>query len=204
MNQSDLSEILGKKNGIISAYEKGASSPPLDVLINISGLFKVSLDSLINSDFSDAKNQNKIDLEQENSWNSRSIPYYIDLDNFNPYTIMSALKDVIEDTNPDLVKLDNEISSFNSKSFRLNTIFEKWILYTPILEQAIDSMGALKPITENKVFEELKRRLEEAQSLIRGREKNIARDLSEINNLLKNFLKKNSDLNDVFKDALLS
>ena len=50
LTQEDLSKKLGKTKATISDYEKGKSLPPLDILIQLSEIFQVSLDELVHTD----------------------------------------------------------------------------------------------------------------------------------------------------------
>ena len=52
MTQSDLAKKINKKTSIISAYEKGISKPPTDVLLTISSIFGVSFQWLVETDIS--------------------------------------------------------------------------------------------------------------------------------------------------------
>lgn len=50
LTQIQLSEILGKSHTIIVNYEKAKVTPPLDVLLQLTRLFDVSLDDLVLAD----------------------------------------------------------------------------------------------------------------------------------------------------------
>lgn len=52
LTQREFAERLGLKQATIGAYEEGRATPPLGCLTEVSRLFKVSLDNLINSDLS--------------------------------------------------------------------------------------------------------------------------------------------------------
>ena len=52
LTQREFAERLGLKQATIGAYEEGRATPPLNILSELSRVFKVSLDNLINSDLS--------------------------------------------------------------------------------------------------------------------------------------------------------
>lgn len=52
LTQREFSERLGLKQATIGAYEEGRATPPLNCLAEVSRLYKVSLDNLINCDLS--------------------------------------------------------------------------------------------------------------------------------------------------------
>jgi len=52
LTQREFAERLGLKQATVGAYEEGRATPPLNILSDLSRLFKVSLDNLINSDLS--------------------------------------------------------------------------------------------------------------------------------------------------------
>lgn len=52
MTQKQLAEKLGLKQAAVGAYEEERSTPPVNCLMEISKIFGVSLDHLINSDLS--------------------------------------------------------------------------------------------------------------------------------------------------------
>lgn len=47
ISQAKLGEMLGLTQQTISSYEKGTSSPNIEVLIRIANYFKISLDTLV-------------------------------------------------------------------------------------------------------------------------------------------------------------
>lgn len=47
ISQAKLGEMLGLTQQMISSYEKGTSSPNIEVLIRIANYFKISLDTLV-------------------------------------------------------------------------------------------------------------------------------------------------------------
>lgn len=47
MSQDQVAEIFGKQKTAISAYEKGKSVPPGDVLVSLAQLFEVSIDDFV-------------------------------------------------------------------------------------------------------------------------------------------------------------
>ncbi len=52
--QAQLAEKLDIKRSLVGAYEEGRAEPKLSTLINIAGLFDITLDSLITAQLSDA------------------------------------------------------------------------------------------------------------------------------------------------------
>lgn len=52
LTQREFAERIGVKQATLGAYEEGRATPPLNILSDISRLFKVSLDNLINADLS--------------------------------------------------------------------------------------------------------------------------------------------------------
>ena len=52
LTQREFAERLGLKQASVGAYEEGRATPPLNILSDLSRLFKVSLDNLINCDLS--------------------------------------------------------------------------------------------------------------------------------------------------------
>jgi transcriptional regulator with XRE-family HTH domain len=52
LTQREFSDRLGLKQATIGAYEEGRATPPLNCLAEVSRLYKVSLDNLINCDLS--------------------------------------------------------------------------------------------------------------------------------------------------------
>lgn len=52
LTQREFGERLGLKQATVGAYEEGRATPPLSCLTDISRIFKVSLDNLINADLS--------------------------------------------------------------------------------------------------------------------------------------------------------
>lgn len=52
LTQREFSERLGLKQATLGAYEEGRATPPLNCLTDVSRVYKVSLDNLINSDLS--------------------------------------------------------------------------------------------------------------------------------------------------------
>lgn len=50
LTQSKVESLIGLKRGNLHAYESGKNIPPLAVVIELSDLFQVSIDDLINSE----------------------------------------------------------------------------------------------------------------------------------------------------------
>lgn len=47
LTQSEISELVGIKRPRIGAYEEGRAEPPLNVLIKIANVLKVTIDKLV-------------------------------------------------------------------------------------------------------------------------------------------------------------
>ncbi len=68
LSQKELASILNKKTSIISSYEIGKATPPLDVLLKLADYFKVSLDSLIHEEIEENKKNNlNVPLKNNNN-----------------------------------------------------------------------------------------------------------------------------------------
>ena len=52
LTQEDIATQIGKSKGNVSAYEKGKSLPPIDVILQLCDIFQVNLDDLVNKDLS--------------------------------------------------------------------------------------------------------------------------------------------------------
>lgn len=52
LTQKEFAERIDLKQATLGAYEEGRATPPLNVLSDVSRLFKISLDNLINADLS--------------------------------------------------------------------------------------------------------------------------------------------------------
>lgn len=52
LTQREFSERIGLKQATLGAYEEGRATPPLSCLTDVSRIYKVSLDNLINTDLS--------------------------------------------------------------------------------------------------------------------------------------------------------
>lgn len=52
LTQRAFAERIGLKQATLGAYEEGRATPPLNILSDVSRLFKISLDNLINADLS--------------------------------------------------------------------------------------------------------------------------------------------------------
>jgi transcriptional regulator with XRE-family HTH domain len=52
LTQKQLAEKLGLKQAAVGAYEEERSTPPLSCLLDISKIFKVNIDLLVNHDLS--------------------------------------------------------------------------------------------------------------------------------------------------------
>lgn len=47
MSQETLGRKIGRSKPVVSSYENNLKTPPLDVLVNMAGVFNVSLDYLV-------------------------------------------------------------------------------------------------------------------------------------------------------------
>lgn len=52
LTQREFAERIGLKQATLGAYEEGRATPPLSILSEVSRLFKITLDNLINADLS--------------------------------------------------------------------------------------------------------------------------------------------------------
>lgn len=53
LNQTELARLLDKKTSVISAYEKGDTTPPLEIILLLSDTFGISVSDLIESDLNE-------------------------------------------------------------------------------------------------------------------------------------------------------
>lgn len=68
LTQADLADRIGKTKGVIVEYEKGRSVPPASTLIQLSEIFEVSIDELLNIDIEFARKQEEFsDNKKSNS-----------------------------------------------------------------------------------------------------------------------------------------
>jgi transcriptional regulator with XRE-family HTH domain len=58
VTQREFAERLGLKQPTLGAYEEGRATPPLSCLSDVSRIYKVSLDNLINADLSTLQEKN--------------------------------------------------------------------------------------------------------------------------------------------------
>ncbi len=58
LTQREFAERLGLKQATLGAYEEDRATPPLNCLVDVSRLFNVSLDNLINCDLSNLPEKN--------------------------------------------------------------------------------------------------------------------------------------------------
>src|SRR5687768_4388444 len=52
LTQREFAERLSLKQATLGAYEEGRATPPLNILSDVSRIFRISLDNLINADLS--------------------------------------------------------------------------------------------------------------------------------------------------------
>lgn len=74
LNQSDFAKIIDKGASLISAYEKGVSLPPINIIQLIASEFKYSIDDIVNKDLSQNNYNGKenIDSDLKNTENESS------------------------------------------------------------------------------------------------------------------------------------
>ncbi len=203
LSQSQLGDMVKKKNSVISAYEKAVSKPPVDVLVSLSKIFSIHIEYLTETDLTDLKNQNLMENKEiEPVVNKQAILDMVEK-TVNPFMIFHAVRDYLKETSPETIQLDDEISRFISKTFVINTIFNKWILKNPLLHHKIDSMSTEnKEIDEDHIYTHLIEKIEETRENMNGRLPEITKDLKRINDLMSEFFSKNQDLKDLLKSAL--
>lgn len=66
LTQEQFAEKLGIKRSLLGAYEEGRADPRLNNLLNIAGVFNISVDDIISKDLSIAKNGTKISKDGKN------------------------------------------------------------------------------------------------------------------------------------------
>lgn len=85
LTQEQLAQKIGIKRSLIGAYEEGRADPRLNNLLRMSEIFKVSVDTLISRDVSDASDKTwedeiktrvlSITVDQEGNENIELIPH---------------------------------------------------------------------------------------------------------------------------------
>lgn len=78
LNQTELANLLNKKTSTISSYEKGETTPPIDVIIDIANVFGVHFSDLITLDFSKITPKSKTKPLIEHDKSKKSINFWID------------------------------------------------------------------------------------------------------------------------------
>ncbi|MEI7488317.1 MAG: helix-turn-helix transcriptional regulator, partial [Chryseobacterium sp.] len=74
LNQADFGKIIGKGASLVSAYEKGVSTPPLNIIQIISNEFNYSLDDLVNVNLQEFKKTNNNEIKSINNGNLKGNP----------------------------------------------------------------------------------------------------------------------------------
>jgi transcriptional regulator with XRE-family HTH domain len=81
LNQTQFAKLLDKKTSVISAYEKGETTPPLEIIFLLSNTFGISVSDLIETDLSNSEQainkipekivelNNKFGWENKPKWN---------------------------------------------------------------------------------------------------------------------------------------
>lgn len=64
-NQADFGAFIDIKGENISSYERGKTTPTIETISKIASFFDVSIDELVNKDFSTKKNQAAISRVEE-------------------------------------------------------------------------------------------------------------------------------------------
>lgn len=64
MSQEMLGKIIGRSKPVISSYENNIKTPPLDVLIKLSGALNVSIDYLVGIEKKNELNTNGLSSSQ--------------------------------------------------------------------------------------------------------------------------------------------
>lgn len=84
LNQTQFAKLLDKKTSVISAYEKGETTPPLEIIFLLSDTFGISISDLIETDLSNSQQSitkipekikelnNKFGWESKSKWNLHS------------------------------------------------------------------------------------------------------------------------------------
>ncbi len=97
MTQSELAEKLNVTKSTISSYENDSRQPSYEVLIKISSLFNVTIDSLLMGE----RNGIYLDVHNLNQYQIKVI-----LDLLNVFTMDNISKPMIDDKNNEEVIID--------------------------------------------------------------------------------------------------
>lgn len=97
MTQSELAEKLNVTKSTISSYENDSRQPSYEVLIKISSLFNVTIDSLLMGE----RNGIYLDIHNLNQYQIKVI-----LDLLNVFTMDNISKPMIDDKNNEEVIID--------------------------------------------------------------------------------------------------
>ncbi|GIM58478.1 helix-turn-helix domain-containing protein [Capnocytophaga canimorsus] len=202
LSQAEFGNIIEKGASLVSAYEKGVSVPPLNIILKIADKFNYSIDELV------YYNINEVDKEREQQKNNNNVDkinktlgyskiYQSEvLDNLNFSKINSEIIQLwewIENTYINIINLNilinetNNVAIFDEYSFlsdvRNKYLDEKVLFYTgnkPYIEK--EYKGELIDI-KNINYENLLRYREELLS-------NYATFLEILNSMLNRLMKK--------------
>lgn len=94
MTQSELAEKLNVTKSTISSYENDSRQPSYEVLIKISSLFNVTIDSLLMGE----RNGIYLDVHNLNQYQIKVI-----LDLLNVFTMDNISKPMIDDNNEEVI-----------------------------------------------------------------------------------------------------
>ena len=112
LSQKDFGELIGKRNGVVSSYEKGNAAPPIDVLVLIGRKFDFSIDDLLTVDLS----KEKFDDIEFRKLEQDAI-LFGEKDNENFRNQQNALKNVISNMVDYRKLLDIESSIFGASNY---------------------------------------------------------------------------------------
>lgn len=88
ISQSQLGEILGLTQQMISSYEKDLSSPNIDILIKIAEYFNVSIDMLVG---------HVVDTKESNSSQARLLRYFENLTELDREKCITIVETILKD-----------------------------------------------------------------------------------------------------------
>ena len=69
LSQEQLAEKINKSSGVLSSYEKGRNTPPLEVLLIFTKIFDVTLDDLVNKDLENEPSNGRYTVELASPFN---------------------------------------------------------------------------------------------------------------------------------------
>ena len=88
LSQAQLGKLLGLTQQMVSSYEKGFSTPNLDVLIKLADHFNISIDALVG---------HEVTSPEEGSSEARFFRYYQCLGNSDKEKCMTIIKTLLQD-----------------------------------------------------------------------------------------------------------